>query len=38
VLGSHASGAVITQRDPTHLNKQGYAIVAAAVARKLASM
>ena len=34
-LGSHAAGAAVTQRDPTHLNKQGYTIVANAVAKKL---
>jgi hypothetical protein len=38
VLASHPSGAAITQHDPTHLNKQGYAVVANAVARKLATM
>lgn len=38
ILASHAKGAAVTQRDPTHLNKQGYAIVANAVAKKLAEM
>ena len=35
---SHSAGAVVTQHDPTHLNKQGYTIVAKAVQSKLASM
>jgi hypothetical protein len=38
VLASHAAGAAVTQRDPTHLNKEGYAIVANAVKNKLATM
>ena len=38
VLASHSAGTRVTQRDPTHLNRQGYAIVAHAVAKKLASM
>jgi hypothetical protein len=35
---SHSAGAAATLRDPTHLNKEGYAIVANAVQAKLASM
>lgn len=35
---SHSAGATLVQHDPTHLNKQGYAIVGEAVAKKLASM
>jgi hypothetical protein len=34
-LASHSAGAAVTQRDPTHLNSQGYTIVANAVAKKL---
>lgn len=37
-LASHAAGAAVTERDPTHLNKEGDVIVANAVAQKLASM
>ena len=37
-LASHAAGVAVTERDPTHLNQQGDAIVANAVQQKLASM
>jgi hypothetical protein len=38
IQASHAAGAAVTERDPTHLNLQGYTIVANAIAQKLASM
>ena len=38
VLSAHSAGAAVTERDPTHLNKQGYTIVANALQSKLASM
>lgn len=38
IQASHSAGAAVMQRDPTHLNKGGYAIVANAVQSKLASM
>ena len=34
-LSSHIAGSAVTQHDGTHLNKQGYTIVANAVAKKL---
>ena len=34
-LAAHSAAAAITQHDPTHMNKQGYTIVANAVAKKL---
>lgn len=37
-LASHAAGTAVTERDPTHLNKEGDLIVAKAVQQKLASM
>lgn len=37
-MAPHSAGAAIAQHDPTHLNKEGYTIVASAVAKKLASM
>lgn len=36
VLASHTAGTAVTERDPTHLSKQGYAIVAGAVQARLA--
>ncbi len=33
--GSHSAGTAVIERDPTHLNKQGYALVAQAVANQL---
>ena len=36
-LASHSAGAAFILRDPTHLNKEGYTIVANAVQSKLAS-
>jgi hypothetical protein len=38
VQAAHAAGAAVTEHDPTHLNKQGYTIVANAVQAKLATM
>ena len=37
-LASHSAGAAVTQRDDTHLNKDGDIIVAKAVAAKLAAL
>jgi len=38
IQASHSAGAAATLRDPTHLNKEGYAIVANAIKNKLATM
>lgn len=38
VLAAHSAGAAVTERDPTHLNKQGYTIVATALQSKLATL
>jgi hypothetical protein len=38
VAASHSAGAAVTERDPTHLNKGGYTIVANALESKLATM
>ena len=35
IAGSHTAGTSVIERDPTHLNKQGDAIVAQAIAAKL---
>ena len=35
LLSSHIAGSAVTERDGTHMNKEGYAIVANAVAKKL---
>ena len=34
---SHTAGTTVVEKDPTHLNKKGYAIVAQTVAAKLGS-
>lgn len=37
-LASHSAGAAFTLRDPTHLSKEGYALIANALQSKLATM